>query len=406
MKKVGQKKLDKLRIFNIPSGCFIMFERMVAALRCAIERLGPFRVGGTHGKGGTDRLAELLNITLATCWDICIEAADVSGLDYSISAEDLSIYFSSMLMYEDPKVPHYKIKRRILQFVCKNVIKQIVLLTSNQWSIKTGGMASGWWDTSHGDCFCLFLWFCTFLFVQILNAPENLRDKLMEAALDWIVMVLYGDDHLWNRTMDLDVSAWFNGAAFARFLKLYKDVDLRDQVCTSFASKQRHGYLVHVGSIFLKHYSVVNPYRERPAQPTFIAFRETPEFIVRAVHGRLPKSRTCFDVILSLMGHSYGTYASNRDAYDIMAIMYQNCLDQLGLSDEEVLNRIMVDLSVDDIADFRRKGIDVADLIKGFPSWERLISQNNYSPIHRNNIQPEDSEEVVNLEWDDVSWSV
>jgi len=156
---------------------------------------------------------------------------------------------------------------------------------------------------------------------------------------------------------------------------------------------------------FLKYYSVVNPYIDRPKQPTFIAFRETPEYIVRAVHGRIPRSRTCYDVILSLMGHSYGTYASNRDAYDIMALMYQNCLDQLGLDDEEVLNKIMVDLSSDDIADFRRKGIDVGDLIKGFPSWDRLISQNEYSPIHENNIQPGDPEVVLLEDCDGVEWT-
>jgi len=398
------KKLDKLRIYNIPSGVFIMFERLVSQLRFAIERLGPIRIGGTHGHSGTDRLAKLLNITLQNCWDLCIEAADVSGLDYSISAEDLSIFYSGMLLYEERGTPEYEIKRRILQYVIKNVVNQLVSM-AGQWAVKAGGMPSGLYGTSHGDSFILLLWWCMFLVVQILSAPDNLRDKLMEAALDWLMIVIYGDDHLWNRTMDPEVTAWFNGLAFTRFLKLYKDVELRDQVCTSFASKQKHGYLVHTGAIFLKYYSVVNPYIDRPKQPTFIAFRETPEYIVRAVHGRIPRSRTCFDVILSLMGHSYGTYASNRDAYDIMALMYQNCLDQLGLDDEEVLNKIMVDLSSDDIADFRRKGIDVGDLIKGFPSWDCLISQNEYSPIHENNIQPGDPEAVLLEDYDGVEWT-
>lgn len=397
-------KLDKLRIFNIPSAVFIMFERLISQLRFAIERQRSIRIGGSHGHGGTDKLAVLLNIALHNCFEICIEAGDISGLDFSIPAEDLSIFYSSMLVYDIPEGPYYDIKKRIVDYVCRFIVNQLINLTASLWAIKTGGMPSGAWGTSHGDSWILLLWFCMFLLTQVKQAPPEKRDKLFEAALDLIVIVIYGDDHGWNRTMDPEIVQWFNGDAFSAWLKTYKDVDMRDQMCTSFASKTSNGYLTHRGFVFLKHFSVINPYRDLPNQPTFIAFRETPEFVVRAIHGRVPKSRTCFDVILSLLGHSYGTYASNRDAWEVMALMYQNCLDELGLSDEEVLSKILVDLSEDDVADFRRKGVDVADLIKGFPTWERLVRQNEISPIHDNVVRVTEDEALVSTAFDDKDW--
>ena len=333
-----------------------------------------------------DALAAQLGISWAKRWDVCCEAADVSGLDYSMPAEELSDFYSSAGLYDIPYGPDYEMKCEILKYCCQYVVYQITHLLGPIWVIKTGGMPSGVLATSHGDSWVLLRWFCTYLIRQIFAAPESLREKLFNAAMELIRIAIYGDDHVWNRTMDPEITEWFNGDSFTHFLKTYYDVTLRDQKCTSFCSRSFRGYIVHEGMVFLKQFAVENPYRKEEDQPDFIAFRETPEFVMRAVHGKEDKVRTLFDFVLSVIGHAYNTNASNPDAWMTLFFMYRNAITLMGLSEGDIISHALRDLSHDDIADFRRKGVDIKDLLEGFPTFERLIDQNKKQPIHKQQL--------------------
>jgi len=206
------------------------------------------------------------------------------------------------------------------------------------------------------------------------------REKLEMEFLSVVKAVVYGDDHLYNKGEGLG-SHYFSGTAFAAFLKTHFNVKLRDlKDGVQFVSKTRDGWLVDVGATFLKHQFVINPDRG-PGQPQFLPFRESREFLIRAVWGRETRSRDEIDVLLSLLGHAYGTYASNRDAYDRMHLLYSEIVSVIG--PDNLQNRLMERVAVEDLKKIRQMGMTPGELVSGFPLWEVLVQKNVYDSTYQ-----------------------
>jgi len=85
-------------------------------------------------------------------------------------------------------------------------------------------------------------------------------------------------------------------------------------------------------------------------------------------------------VILSTIGHAYGTYGSNWDAYDRLFYIFDGCCKVLGVQHTEVGGTISRRLTTDDIRDMRRKGISPKDILNGFPTRSELMSRNEWRP--------------------------
>ena len=130
-------------------------------------------------------------------------------------------------------------------------------------------------------------------------------------------------------------------------------------------------------SCYLKHYIVINPYKDQDGQPLFLPFRESKEIVAKAIVGREIKgTRTPLDVALSCIGHAYGTFASNRNAYDRLKALYESCLTEIKGQDklEQMVLKASNDLKT--VRTLNRLGIDIAELYHGFPTWQALIDKN------------------------------
>jgi len=100
--------------------------------------------------------------------------------------------------------------------------------------------------------------------------------------------------------------------------------------------------------------------------------------MIRAVHGRETKSRDQIDVLLSVVGHVYGTYASNPDAYERLAIFYSELVSSIvdNLADLPKLMRSrMTEL---DLKKIRQTNLTTDDICNGFPTWDTLVDKNRY----------------------------
>jgi len=299
------------------------------------------------------------------------------------------------LIYDDPNSPDYQARKEITEFLIRNLVCRITKMLGPVWAQQAGGVPSGCQNTSHMDSWIMALWFFWFAMYQIAQAPEPIKAKIAANLLCYmIIIIVYGDDFLFTKTIDPEIAVWLSGSDFQKFMKKYFAVEIRDlKDGVSFISVHKDGVLVHIGACFLRHYFVVNPYRDLPGQPLFLPFRETKEYIVRAIIGRdSAKPRNLLDVVLSCIGHAYGTYASNRDAYDKLHILYSAAVAQSGMTDQEVLVQLASHLKKDDIKQFNRCGIDVEDILNGFPSWQTLINKNRID-LQRHLIGQ-----------DDVSW--
>jgi len=175
----------------------------------------------------------------------------------------------------------------------------------------------------------------------------------------------------------------FNIYRFSAFLKDYFDMDLRDHKNgISFMSKVFQGWLSKKGATFLRHHAVENPVKG-DGQSISLPFRESREIMPRVIWGREVKIRDPIDIMMSCIGHAWGTYGSNKDAYDrIKGLFMHLTLAYKGDCQNLLLERI-ARCSNASIRQMRVMGITPEIVASGFPSWEQIVSHNIVDPAYQ-----------------------
>jgi len=378
-----QKFKDKCRVFVIPSSSFVLLERLVSKIRMLKERGPCIRIGHKWSRGGMDAIAECLGIGLENCFEALLCDGDVDKFDMRVKGFFVNLYYSSMLIHEDPRSEDYELKKRIIQQLIKSIIARVTQLFGSAWCIQRGGVPSGCYNTSHMDSWVMALYFCLFCVDQILKAPKEHKEQLERDFIDLVKLIVYGDDHVYNKGKGLS-AAYFSAKLFAVFLQDCFDVELRDvRDGVPFCSRQHCGWIIgEPGMIFLRHYALINRNKSK-GQAKFLPFRETREYIARAVWGREPKNRDIVDTMLSVLGHTYGTHGSNHDAYVSLRLFYGN-LQKRIVGDGSIPAQDLVDrVDLHDIRKMRQHGITVDDLRIGFPTWANLQKRNVYDRTYQ-----------------------
>lgn len=303
---------------------------------------------------------------------------DAKLYDQTVREAFVNLYFSTMTMHYDQTDPDAQMIEEVLKFLLKNMITRVTQLFGDVWGIVTGGVPSGAFNTSHMDSWIMALYFCLFCVWQINQAPIEVQEELESHFFLYIRLIVYGDDHLYNKGEGVSAQ-YFGGQAFADFMKKHFDVTIRDlkdgiPFCSTTTPD---GFVRKMGATFLRHQFVLNPSIKKD-QPWCLPFRETREYMIRAVHGRETKSRDQIDVLLSVVGHVYGTYASNPDAYERLAIFYSELVSSIvdNLADLPKLMRSrMTEL---DLKKIRQTNLTTDDICNGFPTWDTLVDKNRY----------------------------
>jgi len=288
--------------------------------------------------------------------------------------------------------PQYEEMMRIINFLAKTVAARIVHFFGKLWAIVIGKMPSGCWMTSHGDSWIVALWFYMFGIMQIMKAPPEKRAKMEEALVNRLIMIIvYGDDLIQVTDRD-EFSEYFNMSQFAAWCKVYVGAVIRNlrQDCP-YVVERRGGYKASDGIVFLRHYNVRNK-ETSPGQASYLPFRNMCDYQIRAVWGRECKDRDIYDFLLSLLGHAYGTYASNFPAYSWLKHAYVasvNILRNEGV-DEKVTLGTAINRShnnSDFVKKARQADISMEDVMKGFPHWETLVKKNVFDEVYHQHIR-------------------
>jgi len=389
-----EAKLMKVRIFMIPSSVMIIAERLVSKFRMHVERGDRIRIGGSWAHGGADHMSRIMSVTPATAFDPQMGEGDIDGMDVSVALHWIEVYLVQTLIYDDMKGPFYPARKRLTLFLIKNICAKLLHLYHAQWVQLKNVVPSGCLNTSHMDSWILLLWWILF----VIHTIKGLYDTNYAAAvrieellvLGKLPFSVYGDDHLSNKTMDPLVAPFINETAFALFCKDYLNVMVRDVLDgIPFCSVQKNGHIITRGATILKHQFILNPIGEAHCvpgkQPMFLPYRETWDVIVRCVYGREPKERQPLDIVLSTIGHAYGTYAANRDAYNALSALNRAALDVIGLRPGQLPIDVLESFVEDDYRDLRRKGLSPKELLAGFPAWHVLEAKNVFNPSSHNN---------------------
>jgi hypothetical protein len=376
----------KVRLFIIPSSVFILMERMVSRVRVMKERGWVISVGHAHSRGGADKIARMLGIDLMNCLKPIIEEGDAKNFDQTVLEYFVNLYYSTMLIHEDPNTPDYAIKKELVRVLIEDMIARLTRIFGDVFAFVRGQVPSGCWNTSHMDSWIMAMYFMLFGVHQIEQAPEEDKEGMEDHLYNIIMIIVYGDDHLWNKG-ESKYSAYFGAHQFADFCKTYFRVEIRDIVTgATFVSDVSIGWIIRRGATFLKHQFIINPVKG-DGQCQFLPFRESREFMIRAVWGRETKQRDCLDVLMSVIGHAYGTYASNRDAYDRLFFLYESLLEEMNLPVGVVLADVVRRIGYDDMKKLRQVGINSDELLRGFPTWETLVEKNKIDWAYQDTIR-------------------
>lgn len=366
--------LNKIRLFNIPSAVLIYLERIAGLERHLLERGKQIRIGQKWGHGGSDALAECLGVTPENCWDETIIEGDFKKFDQSIRMVLLKIYRSQTTIHYDETSPDFPILERIVNFILEVTCYRITYLMSQLWVILEGSVASGEFDTSHMDSWITSFVFSGFMMWMLFKTPAEHQEELELYMIAIIKLVCYGDDHLYQ-VGQAKWSSMFGGDQWAYYCKTFWNMDVRDLKKTSYCTAHKHGWITKMGVTFLKYQQVLNEEKSE-GQPHFLPYRETRDFVVRAVYSREPKIRDAIDVMLSVIGQAYSTYASNSNAYSRLRNFYQQLYE--CVTDKSTLKEIMAKRlhEAQDIRRIRQMGITPDELVEGFPTWEKLVEKN------------------------------
>lgn len=393
---------EKLRVFIIPSSIFVLVEKMIHTTRMLKERGWVIQIGHKHSRGGADRLARVMKITLENCFNPLLFEGDVDKFDQSVIEYFIDLYINSGITYFDPHSPDYPIFEMLNRWLLKNLLMRITHLFGDIWGVVRGGVPSGIFNTSHLDSWVMALYFFLFCVYTIHTAPLEHREYLEEILMDLVAFMTYGDDHSGNPGDDPIAQVYFGGYAFAAFMKKHFGVVIRDLKCgVSFCSTTVGGWLTRTGLTFLKHQFVLNPLRGQDGQCNFLPFRESKEYMVRVIYGRETRERDELDVMMSCVGHAYGTYASNRDAYDRLALFFEELLWVTDVTPGHAMSEIVKRISVHDMKKLRQLGISSDELLSGFPTWETIAKKNVMDWVYQDitNVSMRDISP-----WDDVEW--
>jgi len=391
-KKMTPEQADanakKGRTFCTPGSRFSCGELMVGQ-RMKIERGEWISIGHSWSRGGADKLAQSLGVTsIAQGFEERFQEGDVTGMDHVVYGRDTDLYMSLGLIYDKADQPDAYARRFVTEYLIANLLCRQTQIMANVWAMIRGEVPSGLQNTSHMDSFQMAFWFVLYILRRAFDPGTPLEDRtaILEALADWLIcIVLYGDDHLFTVGSSPLLNKYFSIITWRDFLKTYYKVEIRDcKLNATLLSIEKDGCLVHTGGCYLKHYVVINPYKDRERQPLFLPYRESKEILAKAILGREIKGiRTPLDVALSCIGHAYGTYASNRNAYDRLKALYDTCL--IGIDHQAAVD-YFVSKSNQDVRSVRmlnRFGINIADLYHGFPSFESLIKKNEVDyPYH------------------------
>lgn len=361
-------------------------------------------IGFRWSYGGADRLANILKIQEGYELKTYLWDGDVKGFDHGVKEFLLKLFYSSRLVYFDTTAPGYPLMVKIVEKLIEAVSERITHVLRKIWVLLRGQVPSGCFNTSHMNSWVMAFYFFAYVTLIQSQMPFDLQKTIDEYLFQALLLVIvYGDDHAGALPWVKELEQYINEKSFKKFLWDYFGVVLREERGRlNFVSFEKNGTLIgDKGLVFLRHYLVRNPCREE-GQSRYLPYRETSEYMVRLGWGReAGRSRDLLDVMLSALGHVYGTYASNEDAYHAIFAVYQAALQLTGMDERSVLTEVISRQDRDTLRKMRQLETSPETLMRGYPSLELLRSRNIFLP-HKHQTGRTPSE--LDIGYDVVEW--
>jgi len=339
------------------------------------------RVGHSHSSGGNDFLAKVLRV-YDDPESAVLQEGDFESLDLTIRQKLVEFYYAHCLYYYKPDVADYDIIMAIIQFLVEEISQRITHLFGEIWVVLSGHVPSGVFQTSNMDSWIvalLFYWYVTHQMSKMPNKMKKRAERYLVRCL--IHIITQGDDHVIRLPPDQEIISFISIYGWSVWLQKYWGMRIRDMKTVKYLSiADNHGGLSYTGLCFLKYYNVLNPDFGRFSQPKYLSYRPTNDLVLRLLWSRSGESRDLYDLLLSVIGHAYGTYYSNRHAYAYLHTVYAHILYVLDVKAEVAIARMMQLKGDHVIKDIKKRGLSEESIMFGFPSVSKLMALNVVDP--------------------------
>lgn len=382
---------EKVRQFWISSTTSYIASAFVNGYRSKLERGVNICIGMNWNHGGAQHLLEYHK------WrdlNRCVEVGDFKGYDKGIKAYLENIFTGTASVYYSREGPDIKMFLRMVDAVAADLAVKRVQVIADVWMMVIGVMASGRYETSHGDSYINMFMYCMFI-VHTAYKHVAIGPKLLEEVrTGQIAYSVYGDDnvHSYHQKWYKYINIWER----KKFFMTYFSVVMRD--CKVFRSRgQVPAFITSVdpktsrmtfeGPSFLQHYFVlrseIHPQDARISD--VLPFRTTLKTVRKFAFGD-GSPRIPIDYVMAAIGHAYDTKGNNNMSYDFCLYAYRYWFKRMGCSWSEVRSLILSHKATKGLQKLYHKcNINEEVLAQGFPTLSKLRSLHIYDETcHKN----------------------
>jgi len=319
-------------------------------------------------------------------YQVKLDDGDFSALDQTLHYVFLQLFYTMGGIYFDPKDKYYDLMVRVLDYVAKTISARVVHLCNRMWALVIGEMPTGAWMTSHGNSYIVLLYFYLFCIMQSQKMTPDVKEMFQRSMILKLIQArVYGDDHVKGQKRNYEIEAYIGEIQFGQWVAHYVNGNIRDirNDVPFISEKNPIGDLREANLVMLKQHFVRN--RDRTTgQPSYLPFRNAKDLCIRCIWGSTIKRRDKFDLILSSIGHGYGSYASNFQTWNWLKNL--NCSVRALMTEEEVESTLGTLETRAEKSDFLKKmrmvGITIKEVLSSFPTWQALKNKNVYDPIY------------------------
>jgi hypothetical protein len=369
----------KCREFFIAGMLGIFLSHLLMNKRMFIERGNMIRIGMKFIYGGAYELAKYMRYDVE---DMIYVTGDIKNLDKHIKDWQLMLYIlTGQRYFRWNKYSRKKERfvRRLFRILAYNIAHKVVLHVGGFWRFMRGFMYSGGKETSAGNSWILCLAFFCYLIYTVMKFPHLKQYVDRFLVLKLIVIIAYGDDHIW--VMPGVLREYFNKFTWTKFLEEFYDMELREgEQFDSFMSEFDHvtGMFIKKGPKFLKRYFVKN--RMNNGLAPVLPVKPTDETMIRMVCN---DNQEPHDYLMTAQGMGWDSLGTNIAVYENAKWFFNQIkLENPTISPLHVYQSYMNDKArfkkLNDLS--RKLSIPIETIINDFPTIKRLQELHVHDP--------------------------
>jgi len=382
------KMFDKCREFFISYTLQYIPSMIVNCARTFFERGTYNKVGMKWHSGGAQCFVEEMKLNNP---NYSVFEGDFSGLDTTIKKQFLELYTYMASVYYDLKdEKHSDIYRAMLKWTSDKLAAKMCRIYDDLWVIMIGKMPSGDAQTSNANSWIVTILLLAYIMRCVRESPKgvSIKNGLVNRM---IIPAVYGDDH--GISVHKSLRGLINEQGFSEYVSKFGMTIKPDSIKESkgLSKVDLNGWLIRPGFMFLHRYFIVHNDDVQHPGTKYLPFRPITDYYVKIGYH---KGKNWADLAATAVGLAYDSMGACPRTHKFLHGIYEMCNE---MSPSESFDKhVSMCLQTREMSQMKesmlyRNGIDIYDMIPGFPTMENLLSRHTMDrSVHKKASRPVD----------------